>query len=92
MSALAGAEESEMSGQTEKIYTAIRREYPHSRRHGVCGIVSNGSSKRVYDCIVCGDTHSHAATWPEPKHSKEWRREHEAACGEKLLARIAVQS
>ena len=67
------------------ITRAIRRLYPHARRTAPVGIVRNGSEVRVVECIVCGQSASCCNRYPETKTVREFRAEHNAACGATLI-------
>lgn len=65
-----------------------RKNNPASRALNPAKIIRNGSVKRVYECCFCRSTHSVCRKWREPKHLREWQKEHEA-CADRYLQRFA---
>ena len=45
-------------------------------------IQHNGGSRRVYECLVCGETHSDPARPLPAEHSRLWWSEHKHGCWE----------
>ena len=45
-------------------------------------IQHNGSSQRIYECLVCGETHSESDSHEPAQHSQQWWAEHTHGCWE----------
>lgn len=54
---------------------------PKSRRESCVAIVHNGSTRRVYDCVVCGERQSMCNEYPPTRQLLAWIARHLEGCG-----------
>jgi len=77
---------------TKTLYQAIRALHPRARRPLPVGIIHNGSSRRVVECIHCGATESCCGKYPETKRVRQFRATHNAECGAELIRQAEAQA
>lgn len=69
------------------VQEAIRKLWPRSRRLHPVALSKSTSSRRVYDCILCGEIETCSNNWPVTRRVERFEAKHNAECGAKILAK-----